>query len=300
VNVKVKAHIALATVALIYGVNYVVAKSVLTSGLITSQGFIMLRVIFATILLWILHSMTSREKLDRSDFLYAAMCSIFGIAVNQLCFFKGLELTSPMHASLIMIIVPIIVLLGSYFILKDKVTVRQTIGILLGLAGAAVLIWSAGKHDKISSLRGDIFILINAISYALYLIFAKRLLIKYHPITVMKWLFLIGTVFIIQFGMGDMLQADYTSMTTAHFWSIGYVLLCTTFLAYVFNAYALGILKPSTLSFYIYFQPLIASFISILLGNDSLDFLKVQAAVLLFIGVYLVTQGARRKAGVDK
>lgn len=287
-NTRLIAHLALCGVALIYGANYVIAKEAMSSGVLTPQGFIVLRVVFGSVAFAVLHEVYVKERLHKSDMLYTAVCGLFGIAINQLCFFQGLELTSPMHASLIMITSPIIVLVGSLFILKTKATLRQVAGILLGLVGAVLLIRSAGTTDKVSSLVGDLYILTNATSYALYLILAKRLLDKYHPYTVLRWVFLFGMLFVLPFGLDDIWQLDVQALSTSHWAAIAYVLVFTTFLAYLFNGYALSKIQPSTVSFYIYFQPLIASLISIGLGQDTIDAAKVQAALFLFAGVYLV------------
>lgn len=294
-NKTILAHLALASVALLYGANYVIAKIVLGSGLISPNGFIMLRVIGATILLWTIHPFIIKERLEKRDYLYAAFCSIFGIAVNQLCFFQGLKYTSPMHASLIMITVPMMVLFASFLILKSKITSRQILGMALGLIGAAILVVSATSSDGIASVKGDIYILINACSYALYLVLVKRLMEKYHTLTVIKWLFLFGGIIVIPFGLPDMLVADFSAFATPHWWSVVYVIIGATFLTYLFNGYALGHVKSSTVGFYVYFQPLIASFISIFIGQDTLDFPKVQAAILLFVGVYFVLYQKPRK-----
>ena len=284
-----RAHIALALVAVLYGANYIIAKITLGSGLITPQGFIMLRALAACFFLWVAHALFVKEKLARTDMGYVAMCSIFGIAINQLCFFYGLKHTSAMHASLIMITTPVLVLAGSALLLRNKILKGQILGIVLGLAGAALLVWSAGTDGGASSAVGDIYVLINAISYALYLLLAKKILMKYHPITVLKWIFTFGTLFIMPFGFTDMLSADYASFQSEHWWSVVFVLVGATFMTYTLNAYALSKVKASVVGFYLYFQPLIASLIAIGLGTDSLNMTKVQAALLLFVGVYLVT-----------
>jgi len=288
VNKKIKAHIAVITVALIYGSNYIIAKDAMASGLITPNGFIASRVIFGAFVFYLIHRFLVKEKIDQIDISYAALCGLFGIAINQLCFFQGLNLTSPMHASLIMITTPIIVLVLSAIILKNKIYWRQTLGIGLGLIGAYLLIKSAGSNEKISSLKGDLFILANATSYALYLVLVKRLLVKYHPYTVMRYVFFFGMLFVLPFGLEDLLNIPIAELTTNIWIAIAFVLIFTTVLAYLLNGYALSIIEPSTVSFYIYFQPLIASLISISMGQDNLDFVKVQSSILLFFGVYLV------------
>lgn len=288
-NDTIKAHLALTSVALIYGLNYIVAKGVMSAGLITSNGFIMIRVLAATVLLWLTHQLLYKEKFDRADLPYAALCALLGICLNQLCFFRGLQLTSPMHASLIMITVPMIVLAASLIVLKIKITIKQVIGVMLGLAGAGMLVSSAGSSDQLSSLEGDLFIFANATSYAFYIILVRKLMAKYQALTVLKWLFLLGTFMVIPFGMSDMVKADYAAFSQNHWYGILYVVAFTTYTAYLLNGFAISKVRPATVGFYIYFQPLIATVASIYLGQDSLDFIKVQSAILLFGGVYLVT-----------
>lgn len=256
----------------------------------------MLRVLGATALILLLHALFVKEKVDKKDLPFMALCAVFGVAVNQLFFFMGLEKTSAMHASLIMITTPIIVLIASYILLKSKILLRQVIGILLGLVGSYILVRSAGSQAGEATVLGDIYIFINASSYAIYLVLVKRLMKKYHAITVVKWLFIIGTVMIVPFGMPDLLNANFAAFELKHWWTVAYVIVGVTFLTYVLNGYALSKVKPSTVSFYIYFQPLIASFLSIFLGQDELDFTKIQAAILMFIGVYLVIQKVPKKA----
>lgn len=290
VNNKIKAHLAVSTVALIYGANYVIAKDVMTSGVISPEGFIMLRIIGAGALFWMIHPFVTTERMSRKDIMYTALCSIFGIAINQLCFFKGLSLTSPMHASLIMITTPMMVLMGSFLLLKNKISKKQIFGILLGLVGAWILISNAGVTDDLSSIKGDMFIFINAASYSLYLLLVKRLMEKYNELTVFKWIFLFGGLFAAPIGLPDLLMTDISLLIGEHIRAVVFVIIGATFIVYLFNGYALARISPSTVSFYIYFQPLIASFISIGLGQDSLDITKITAAVFLFTGVYFVIQ----------
>lgn len=285
-----KSHIALTTVALIYGSNYIIAKDVMNGGYIGPVGFILLRVVSATILFWIFHSIFIKEKVDRKDLLYLAGCGVFGVAVNQICFFLGLEKTSPIHASLIMTSSPILVLIVSQILIRKGVSLRKILGIILGLIGAILLIVQAGSSSgTLSSIDGDLLIFVNAASYAIYLVMVKKMLAKYAPLTVIKWVFTFGLVYVLPLGWKEASTAAYETMSTSIWLSIGFVLLFTTFLAYLLNAFALSTLSASTASFYIYFQPLIATSISIFAGRESLQWYHILAAILLFSGVYLVS-----------
>ncbi|MEM9544768.1 MAG: DMT family transporter [Bacteroidota bacterium] len=290
-NNNIKAHLALISVALIYGMNYTIAKDVMVKEYITPFGFIMLRVLAGVVLFTAFHALFVREKMEPRDIGYAAFCSIFGVAINMLAFFEGLKHTSPIHGSLFMVLCPILILMISALIIKERITRRKISGILIGLAGAVILIiHSSTSNDKIASFYGDALIMLNATSYALYLVLVRKLIKKYHPITVVKWIFIFGSIIVVPFGGKELLQTNWQSFTPGIWVATGYVLIFTTFLAYLLNAFALTKVMPSTVGFYIYFQPLIATAFAILVGHDHLDTLKILSAILLFYGVYLINK----------
>ena len=293
---RLKAHLALLSVALIYGANYTIAKNVLDKDYLKPNGFILLRVISGFVLFTILHALFIKEKLDRKDLGLLAICGLFGIAINQLFFFKGLGATSHVHASLIMVVTPIIVLILSSIYQTERIRWWKVLGIIVGMIGAMLLITkgSSGNNSMSSSL-GDLYILINATSYALYLVFVKNLMKKYHPFTVMKWIFSFGLIVVIPFGIGDLSGVVWRSFPIDIWVAIIYVLIFTTFFAYLLNAYALSTVNPTTASAYIYMQPLIASTIAILWYNDSLSSVKVLSAALIFIGVYMISLQKRKR-----
>lgn len=274
--------------ALIYGANYTIAKGVMPEYL-QPFGFIIVRVTGATILFWITGIFVP-EKINRKDLPLLAFCGMFGVAINQLLFFKGLSMTTPINAAIIMVITPILVLLVATSLMSEKITTKKLIGIAIGLIGAVILLLV--KHDlTIGSLtwRGDLCILINAISWGIYLVVAKPLIMKYRTITVIKWVFLFAWFYVLPFGYSEFMQADFSVMPTNILLSIGFVVLGTTYFAYLLNNYALQKVSSSVVSIYIYLQPLLAAGIAIFLGKDELDLVKILSAILIFTGVYLVS-----------
>lgn len=287
---KTKALLAAVIVAIIYGMNYTIAKDVMPT-YIKPFGFIVLRVLGATVLFWALSLFMAKQKIERSDFLRIFLAAVFGVCLNMLAFFKGLSMTSPINASVIMVISPIIVLLLSAIILKERITFIKVLGILLGLVGAVILIvygQSIIPGDK--PFYGNLLILVNATSYGLYLIIVKRLTQKYDSVTLIKWLYLFGLILVIPFGFSEVQEIQWQLIPTTIYFNIGFVILFTTFFAYLFNLFALTQLKPTTLSAFIYLQPLIATTYALLNGKDSLNSVKIIAAILIFTGVYLVTK----------
>jgi len=292
---NLKAHLALFSVALIYGANYSIAKIVLDDNYIQPIGFILLRNITAILFFWIFHSLYIKEKVERSDFPLLFLCGMFGIAINQIFFFSGLKFTTPINASLIMLTTPILVLITSAIILKEKITVKKVLGIALGILGAILLV-TYGKQISFeqSQLKGDLMILINAISYGIYLVIVKKLLDKYHPITVVKWIFTFGILFVFPFGIQDLLEVKWSSFSNTVWLAVGYVLFFATILSYLFNIYALKIVNSTVVSIYIYLQPLLATAIALAFAKDELSMIKIAAGILIFIGVFLVSQTPKK------
>ena len=285
-----RAHLALLAVALIYGGNYTVAKLVMDPGYLQPLPFILLRAACATGLFWLFHWLWVHERLARADGWRVFWCAVFGVAVNQSLFFTGLKYTTPINASLIMTTTPILVLLISALVLGEAITTRKVVGIGLGAVGAIALI-AYGKPLAYAPQQwlGNLLVLGNAASYGCYLVLVKTLLVRYHPITVIKWVFSLGLLLMLPIGIPGALATNWAALPPSAWLAVAYVLLGTTFLTYLFNGLALRVVSASTASIYIYLQPVFAGIIALSLGNEQLDIVKIAAALLIFSGVYLVS-----------
>jgi drug/metabolite transporter (DMT)-like permease len=288
-NKIVLAHISLFVANLIYAINYTFAKDVMPD-FIQPSGFILLRVTGAVILFSISYFLFMNEKVEKKDIIRLAICGIFGVAINQLLFFEGLNLTTPINAAIIMTINPVLVIIMSALILFEKINIRKGIGIALGLFGSSTLILDGGDvSSNTNFMLGNMFVFINAASYGLYLVLVKPLMQKYQPITVMFYVFGFGLLYVLPFGYTELLAVDWVSFPTIIIWEVLFVVVCTTVIAYLLNSSALKLLNPSTVSIYIYLQPVLATLFAIFRGSDSLDEMKIIAAVIIFVGVYLVS-----------
>jgi len=239
---------------------------------------------------WVVHRLFIREKVERKDLLKLAVASLFGVAINQMMFIKGLSMTSPINASLLMITTPIMVLVFAYFLIKEKLGWAKILGIALGATGAALIVLSntsVAAND--GNLLGDLFIVINASSYALYLVIIKPLLNKYHPITIVTWIFTFGAIVVLPFGWSQFAAIEWSAMPRYVYWATAYVVIATTFFAYLLNSIGLKSLNASVVGSYIYTQPIIASAIALMLGKGVLTPMKLASAALIFVGVYLVS-----------
>ena len=283
---NIKAHVALFLVNLIYALSYGFSKDVM-NGYLPAFTFIMFRVLGATFLFWILFFKT--ERIERKDYFKLALAAVFGVAANQLMFFEGLFHTSSINASIIMVNTPILVLIFSAILLKEKISRRKVLGVFIGLMGAVALISiKDSSNTNEATLYGDVFIFLNAASYALYLVLVKPLMKKYSPFTVMKWVFTFGAIYVIPFGLSQVTGANF-EMPLDIVLRVGFVIVFTTFLTYLFTMYALDKVMPTTVSAYVYLQPVLTTAIALIFGYSQPNVLHFICAMAIFTGVYLVS-----------
>lgn len=277
-------------VSLIYGVTFTIAKDVMPQ-YIDAYGFILLRVGGSALLFWLVWLFLPKERIALEDFPRIIAAALFGVAINMLTFFKGLSMTSPISASVIMVTTPIIVLVLSAIIIRERMQPLKVVGILLGLFGTAFLILygkSVGNAPRAG--WGNFLVFINAVSYGLYLIIVKKLMEKYHAFTFVKWIYLFGLLMVLPFGWREFNTVDWTVLPAMIYWKIGFIVVFSTFLTYLLNLLSMKTLEPTTVAVFIYLQPVVATIFAIGLGKDELSWVKIIAALLIFGGVYLVTQ----------
>lgn len=283
-------HLCLIVANVIYSINYSIAKDVLGT-YIQPSGFILLRVVCAMLLYWLTSLFMRHEKIAKEDRMRLFLCGIFGVVVNQLLFFKGLSITSPINASIMMVCTPILVVIMGYFAMTEKFSAWRVTGIFTGLAGAVFLILNPVQGKQLGYANwGDLFILLNACSWGLYLIIVKPLMQKYHTITVIKWVFLTGFIGVFPFGYNELMAVDWNLMPEKIYREVFFVVFATTYLAYILNTYSLKNLSSSVAGTYIYAQPLLTALFAVMLGKDHIDFVKIIAAVLIFSGVYMASR----------
>lgn len=294
-----KAHLAVLMVNALYGANHVVAKGVMPTFLSPSV-FILMRVAGAVTLFWIVLSFLPKEKIAKKDLGRMAICGLFGVSVNQLFFFYGLNLSSSINAGIIMTINPIIVVLLSYLLLKEGITAKKSIGIGIGAIGAVLLTLTAGTGSG-DSILGDTFLFINAVSYGVYLVVVKPLMQKYKPLTVITYVFSFGLIYVLLFPptIIHLMDTDFGAIPSDVWIKIAYVIIGVTFFTYLLTVYGLKTLSPSVSSAYIYLQPVLVIFFAILLSylgvaddyTNTITLEKIVYMLLIFMGVYITSSG---------
>ena len=288
-NQKVKVHIALWIVTIIYGATFSIAKQVMPI-YIKPFAFILLRVSVASLLIILFHKSFIKEKItDKKDYLKLLVCAIFGVAANMMLFFKGLSITTPINASVLMMNTPIFVIVIAMIWHKEKLSFQKLMGVLLASLGAIMLV--GGRKFQFDSDRvlGDIMVAANAIIYAFYLVYAKQLIHKYHPLTVTLYSFLFGTLLVFPFGAAEFSQIQWLTFTPKIWAFVVFITVGSTFLTYVLNAYALRHASSSLVGSYIYLQPVCATIIAITFSTDKLKFEKLIFSDIVFVGFYLAS-----------
>jgi drug/metabolite transporter (DMT)-like permease len=285
-----KAHLILFSTSLIQGFNFSLAKIVMPD-YISPEAIILIRGISAVIWFWLWDLIFVKEKIkSQSHFLRISGCSILGVALNQMLFYKGLSLTKPINASLMVTISPVMVLVISAIVLKEKITFSKIAGILCGATGVILLLINSGNEGPDEIFLGDLFILLNAAAYAGFLVLVKPLMTEYHPNTILKWIFLMGMVLVMPLSLTDLLHVNWTTIPTAAWFALGYVVIFATLVAYTLNVGVMKVVNPSVAGIYIYLQPVMASIIAVSFGKDVLGPDKVLFSAMIFIGVYLVSR----------
>jgi drug/metabolite transporter (DMT)-like permease len=290
-----KAHLALFIVNALYGAGHILAKGVMPAFL-TPTTFIFFRILGATILFWIIKAFLPKERIQRKDIGLFMLCALFGVTINQLFFFHGLSLSSSINSGIIMTTNPILVTIIAYFLLKDKITWTKVTGIILGATGA-ILLSLAGNTGKGDSSLGDLFLFINAASYAVYLVIAKPLMQRYSPFTVITYVFTFGLfyMFIYPPTYIETLAIDFSVITPIIWAKIAYIVIGVTFFTYLLTMYGLKYVGPAIASAYIYTQPVLVmgfAYLFSLIGvaddyTNTITFEKIIYMLMIFVGVWI-------------
>lgn len=291
---RLRAHLAIIGANILFALNYSYSKSVI--GVMSPDALILSRIASAAVVFTILGLTVFRQRVAWRDLLLLCLASMLGIGGNQYIFLHGLEFTSPVDASILATLGPVLVLLISAVMGRDRITLLKSIGISVGASGALTVVLYGGMSGFGSGhLTGNLLIFCSVISYACYLIVVKQLMAKYSPFVIMAWVFGLSAVVMVPFLADDVMAVDWRSLDGGSIGSFVFVIVGATWLAYIFVASSLKKLSPTTASIYSYSQPVIASLLSIARGQDEFSWVKIVAALLVFAGVYIVTLSYKQK-----
>lgn len=304
-TVAAKAHIAVLGTNLFFAANFSLVKYI-SPALIKPFALNIMRVGVSLVFFWLLWMIGNsfspannrRAAIKKEHLPRFLLCGLTGVAINQMFFIKGITLTSSIHASLLILLTPLLITLFAFWVLKEKISVAKAAGLELGIGGSVLLIISKEQPAHASNyFLGDIFIIVNAISYACYFILVKPLMQEYPPLHVIRWVFTFGFIMILPFGWSDMKDVQWSAFTWPTVISLAAIVCCGTFLAYYFNVYGISHLGAGIAGSYIYTQPIFATLIAILFLKEIITIEKIIAGILIFTGVFLVSF---RKSSLNK
>ena len=291
---KLKGHILILITNILFAINMPISKYLLPSH-VQPEALTIMRMGSACLLFWL--------KVTIKDLGLLFICAMCGVGINQGLFIVGLNRTSPVDASIIATGVPIFVMLLAAVILKEPITKMKAFGVLMGCTGGISLILaSTHATGQASSLEGNLMIIVSAFVYSIYLVLSKPLSLRYSAVTMMKWMFLFSTLVLLPFTYRHVLDTPAFQRETLNMQELGaisFVLIGATFIPYLLIPMSLKRIRPTTVSMYNYIQPIIASLIAVMIGQDTFSLQKVLSAVLVFTGVYLVTQ-SKSRADLEK
>ena len=296
-NKALIAHLSMFGACAGWGLMAPVGKDAMTHGFdgITMVTF---RVVGACVLFLIASLWAPKEHVPRRDKLMFSGAALFGLLLNQCCYTLGLSITSPINASIVTTSMPIFAMLLAALILKEPITGKKALGVLMGCSGALMLILTSAAHadGKVGDIRGDLLCLFAQFSFALYLSLFNPLIRRYNVFTVNKYMFLWATLILLPFTFGHVKGVVLGEPIPARtWWEVAYVVGVGTFLCYILTMIGQRTLRPTVVSVYNYVQPIVSVGASLLMGIGVLKPTHAVAVVLVFSGVWLVTKSKSRR-----
>ncbi len=286
-------HIACFTAYAIFGINIIICKDLTRGHLISPLALFCLRSLGAGALFWILSIFMPAEKVDRKDYIKIFAASFLGYFMTQITFLIAIPDVTPMDCSIISAMSPIYTMFIAAIVLKEPITLKKASGVAVSLFGIIFLIMnsvtSSGGIAE-SKMSGIFLMILNSLSFFLYLGIFKPLISRYSVVTFMKWIFLFSFLMSVPMSGKEIITLSWSSIPSAQLWELSYLIVFATFISYFLIPVGQKIIRPTLVSMYSYIQPIIATAISICIGMDSLTWQKILAAAMVFGGVIIVSR----------
>lgn len=285
-------HAAALVAYAIFGFNIIVCKDLTSGHLIPPLGIFTLRSVVAGSLFWITSAFLPKEKVDRKDYIRIFAASMLGFFICQMTFLVGLPYITPMDCSILTAISPIYTMIVAAIVIKEPITMKKAGGVAISFAGIIYLIVSrvAAPGSVAESTPLGIFLLVlNSLSFSMYLGIFKPLIAKYSVVTFMKWIFLFSACVSTPFSIKGLIATDWAAIPSVQYAELAYLVICATFISYFLIPVAQKRIRPTLVSMYSYVQPIIAIMVSIAIGMDELSWQKILAAMMVFGGVIIVS-----------
>lgn len=291
-----KGHLVVLVAYLMFGLNIPAVKSVIGVAGITGLSVTFYRMAGAALLFWTVSMFVRRQRVPAKDLGMMLVASLFCIFLNQTSFIVGLSLTSPIDAAVITTLTPMITMVLAALLLGEPVTWMKTVGVFVGASGALILVLGGGALGGRggASIAGDLLCAASSLSFAIYLTAFKRLINTYSPVTLMKWMFLFSAMLSLPVCWRDVAAVDYRAIGWDVWLRLVFIVCGATFLTFLLVPIGQRFLRPTVLGMYNYMQPAVAALVAVAAGMDTFGVTKGLATVLVFVGVWIVTQSKSR------
>lgn len=289
-----RSHIYLIISSILFGANYWIAKYTMPT--FKPEFVVFLRIIIATIFFLILFGLKQFSLAQPKDIVYMMIAGIFGIALNQFFFFKGIELSSPFEASLLHMLGPILVTALAAIFLSEKITYFKILGILLGFFGAAIIVTS-GKEINLKDINfiGNLYILLGVLSYSIFLLMTRKIMQQYQPLIVTMFAFIGGSIAYLPYMLSNCSFFQIVNLHIIDFLALLYVIIAATIVTYLLTVSAMKHLEANVTSYYIFLQPLVAGFIGFAFGLEQFKTTTLLAILLLLSGIWFMLYNGHLK-----
>lgn len=277
-----------------FGLMSPLCKWAMESGLVSGVSMAGFRLCGAALLFWAVSPVVPRQRVERGDWLPLIIMSLCGMGINQFCYVLGVQHTSPTNACVATTSTPVFTFILSAVFLHAAVTLRRVAGLIIAAAGALVLILgSQMEGGRSGSPVGDAICLFSQLSVSFYFVFFSGVIKKYHPVVLMRWLFLISAVLTAPLWLHEMLSMPWKQLGPAEIWGSAYVVFFGSFISYLLMIVGQRHLEPATVTAYNYIQPVIAAVVGVSLGVDALTWQKVVAVICIAAGVWAISRRSR-------
>lgn len=286
---QTKARIAVLLGNFFFGTSVIAVKQI-SPVLVPAIALTGIRVGVVCLLFWIMFLIKPiNTGFQKKDYWRLFICGVLGITCNQTFSMIGMSMTSPIHASLLVLTTPITISLFAAWFLKERWNTFKILGLCLGITGGAVLVFSRdlSAHASAEQSTGDLFVILGAVCYSSYIILVKPLMAKYSAVHILQWIFLFGAFFSIPIGWNDIQGIQWHLFSLTNWLCMSYVVIGATFLAYQLMNFGIKKLGASVTGSYIYTQPFFATFASVLIFEEQINLSKMLAALMIITGVFL-------------
>lgn len=290
---QLRGHLSIAAAYTIFGLNLVLCKDIANSAAVAPHVLFTFRALGASALFWLVSLFQPQEKIQKGDMWRIALASFLGFFLTQMTFLIGITMATAIDSAILGTLGPVFTMIVAYFFVGEPITGKKAGGVTLSLMGVLFLIFNSvqrGGGASATTPLGLVMLLLNSLTFAMYLGIFRPLVSKYSVVTFMKWVFLFSLLMSLPLSAKEIFTLDYAAIPVTVRWEIGYLIFFATFIAYYLIPYGQKLIRPTLVSMYNYLSPIIATVVSIWTGMDHLTWQKVLAAMAIVGGVILVSK----------